>query len=106
MRFHKNVSQELRETLSEDYNRYIKEVSMSPDERNELRKWVQSGHSPYDNSWCIATETGNPMDFVTALRFVESDASVDVIYDTVADDIVFVASAGTPADSMTEELPF
>lgn len=79
---------------------------MSTEERNELRKWVQSGHSPYDNSWCIANETGNPTDFVTALHFVASDASVDVIYDPVADDIVFVASAGTPADSMTEELPF
>lgn len=106
MRFHKNVPQELQEILSVDFNRYIKEVPMSVNERNELQKWVQSGHSPYDNSWYIATEAGVPMDFVNALRFIETEASVDVVYDTVAEDIVFVASAGTPTVSLTEELPF
>lgn len=106
MRFHKNVPQELQEILSVDFNRYIKEVSMTAEERNELKKWVQSGNSPYDNGWYIATEAGGPMDFVNALRFIETEASVDVIYDTIADDIVFVASAGTPVDSLAEELPF
>lgn len=106
MRFHKNVPQELQEILSVEYNRYTKEVSMTAEERNELKKWVQSGNSPYDNGWYIATEAGGPMDFVNALRFFETETSVDVIYDTVADDIVFVAGKGTSADPLTEDLPF
>lgn len=106
MRFHKNVPQELQEILSVDFNRYIKEVSMTAEERNELKKWVQSGNSPYDNGWYITTETSGPMDFVNALRFIETEASVDVIYDTVADDIVFVAGKDSSAVSLIEDLPF
>ena len=106
MRFHKNVPQVLQEILSVDFKRYIKGVSMTAEERNELKKWVQSGNSPYDNGWYIATEAGGLMDFVNALRFIENEASVDVIYDTVADDIAFVAGEGASADSLTEELPF
>lgn len=106
MRFQKNVSQEIRAILSNDLRRYVNEVPMNARERSELRKWVQSGRSPYDNGWHIATDAGIPMDFVNALRSIESEASVEVAYDTALDDIVFIAGTDHPATTVTEELPF
>lgn len=106
MRFQKNVSQEIRAILSNDLRRYVNEVPMNARERSELRKWVQSGRSPYDNGWHIATDAGIPMDFVNALRFIENEASVEVAYDTALDDIVFIAGTDHPATTVTEELPF
>ena len=46
------------------------------------------------------------MDFVNALRFIESEASVEVAYDTALDDIVFIVGTDHPATTVTEELPF
>ena len=106
MRFQKNVSQEIRAILSNDLRRYVNEVPINARERSELRKWVQSGRSPYDNGWHIATDAGIPMDFVNALRFIESEASVKVAYDTALDDIVFIVGTDHPATTVTEELPF
>lgn len=41
------------------------------EEIRELREWIKSGHSPYENGDYIATETGRPMDFINARRFQE-----------------------------------
>ena len=60
MRFQKNVSQEIRAILSNDLRRYVNEVPMNARERSELREWVQSGRSPYDNGWHIATDARPP----------------------------------------------
>ena len=104
MRFHKNVSLELREILSADFRRYGKEVPMSAKERSELCKWVQSGHSPYDNGWYIATESGGPMDFINALRLTESETCYRIAYDTETDDLMFMVDAD--ASDAVIELPF
>ena len=106
MRCREDVCQEVRAVLSDGLRRYVKEVPMNARERSELRKWVQSGRSPYDNGWHIATDAGIPMDFVNALRFIESEASVEVAYDTALDDIVFIVGTDHPATTVTEELPF
>ena len=90
MRFQKNVSQEIRAILSNDLRRYVNEVPMNARERSELREWVQSGRSPYDNGWHIAI----------------SEASVEVAYDTALDDIVCIVGTDHPATTVTEELPF
>ena len=42
---------------------------MTKDELRELKKWVASGRSPYDNGDYIYSENGCPMDFVSAMRF-------------------------------------
>ena len=70
MRFQKNVSQEIRAILSNDLRRYVNEVPMNARERSELRKWVQSGRSPYDNGWHIATDAGIPR---PGVKFCVSD---------------------------------
>ena len=75
MRFQKDVSKELRKILLKDFSCYIKAVSMSTGEYAELCRWVQSGHSPYDNAWYITTEDGHPMDYINALRLVETEAT-------------------------------
>lgn len=43
------------------------------EERKDLREWVKSGHSPYDNGDYVATESGGPMDFIHARRFLEDE---------------------------------
>ncbi len=45
----------------------------TPEERQDLRDWVKSGHSPYENGDFIATESGGPMDFIRARRFLEEE---------------------------------
>ncbi len=41
------------------------------DEIRNLRKWVESGHSSYYNGDYIAAESGRPMEFINARRFLE-----------------------------------
>lgn len=40
-------------------------------ELKDLKAWVKSGHSPYENGDYICLEGGGPMDFINALRFQE-----------------------------------
>ena len=37
----------------------------------DLKDWVKTGHSPYENGDFICLEGGGPVDFVSALRFQE-----------------------------------
>ena len=73
MKFLNNVSRELRLILADDLKRYTAEVKMNDKEFTELCQWVQSGHSPYDNGWGIATDAGTPMDYISAKRIVECE---------------------------------
>lgn len=72
MNFQKGISKELRTKLLQDLQRYIKEVAMTGNEYEDLCQWVQSGNSPYNNGWDIATDAGSPMDYINAKRIVES----------------------------------
>ena len=105
MKFWKNVPQQARTILSEQYQQYVKEVPMTPAERKELQAWVRSGRSPYDNGWYIATEAGIPMDFVNALRMSEDMVDMIPEYDTQSDEIVFIPNDLDEVDPF-EELPF
>lgn len=120
MRFHKNVPRENRELLIEQLRQYEKEMRMTSDERKELHKWVASGRSPYDNGDYICSDGGYPLDFVSALRFVEeqlewyqslSEAekealhSDDIEYITETDEIMVNCSKYYQTDP-DEELPF
>jgi len=37
-------------------------------EKNELREWVASGNSAYDNPYYLCDERGCPLDFISAVR--------------------------------------
>lgn len=71
MRFHKSVSEECKELLVGQLEKYKSETEMTKEERKELHKWVAAGNSPYDNGDYIYSDNGWPMDFVHACRFVE-----------------------------------
>ena len=106
MKFHKSVSKDLRTLLSKDLQRYVKEVQMTDTEYRELCEWVQSGHSPYDNGWYIATDAGTPVDYISAKRFVESEGCVIAGYDTVNDEPIFFIQDDNTEVTTDEELPF
>ena len=106
MKFHNNVSRELRSLLRDDLQQYITEVQMTDAERQELFQWIQAGNSPYDNGWNIATDAGTPMDYISAKRIVESGTEPIAAYDTVNDEPFFLAQDGDTDDSSDEELPF
>ena len=53
---------------------YLKDFpDATPEEKRDLSSWVRSGHSPYENGDYIATESGGPMDFIHARRFLEDE---------------------------------
>ncbi len=122
MRFHKNVPQENREILTEQLKKYEKEMTMTNEERRELHKWVAKGRSPYDNGDYIYGENGWPMDFVSALRFVDdqlewfaslSEEEQEALlhnnepqYDTQMDAPVFCGGSYLCEVDPDEELPF
>ena len=122
MRFHKKVPQENRELLTEQLKQYEKEMQMTSEERQELYKWVASGRSPYDNGDYIYGDNGCPLDFVGAMRFEEeqiewfqnlSEEEKNALfsqntpqYDTLQDDIVFLASTFADELNLDDELPF
>lgn len=121
MRFYKNVPYENREILTEQLKKYEKEMAMTSDERKELHKWVARGNSPYDNGDYIYGENGWPMDFVSALRFVDEQlkwfASLskeeqeallhnnEPQYDTQMDETVFCVNSYLCEADPDEELP-
>lgn len=71
MRFHKHVSAEAQELLSEQLRKYESSMEMTREEKKELRKWVAAGNSPYENGDYIYGENGWLLDFVRATRFVD-----------------------------------
>lgn len=68
MRFHKNISQEVRTFLLEQLKEYEADTPMTKEERKELHEWVAKGRSPYDNGNYICGAGGYPLDFISALR--------------------------------------
>ena len=108
--------------MTEQLKKYEKEMAMTSDERKELHKWVARGNSPYDNGDYIYGENGWPMDFVSALRFVDEQlkwfASLskeeqeallhnnEPQYDTQMDETVFCVNAYLCEADPDEELPF
>lgn len=106
MKFHNNVSRELRSLLKDTLQQYIKEVQMTDAERQELYQWVQAGNSPYDNGWNIATDAGTPMDYISAKRIVESGSELIVAYDTDNDEPIFLVQEYDTDNSSDEKLPF
>ena len=66
---------ELHRQDQRDMRKYLKQQfpDATPEEKKALRSWVRSGHSPFENGWYVATESGGPMDFISAMRFLEEE---------------------------------
>jgi len=70
----KEWEKDYRNKCRREMRQYLKDFpDATPEERQELRNWVKSGHSPYENGDFIATESGGPMDFINARRFLEEE---------------------------------
>ena len=65
---------EYRNKCRREMRQYLKDFpDATPEEKRDLSRWVRSGHSPYDNGDYIATDSGRPMDFINARRFLEEE---------------------------------
>ena len=66
---------EFRRKDQRDMRKYLKQQfpDATPEEKNALRSWVRSGHSPFENGWYVVTDSGGPMDFISAMRFLEEE---------------------------------
>ena len=66
---------ELHRQDQRDMRKYLKQQfpDATPEEKEALRNWVKHGHSPFENGWYVATESGAPMDFISAMRFLEEE---------------------------------
>ena len=70
----KEWKREYRKKCWLEMRAYLKNFPViTSEERQDLREWVKSGHSPYDNGDYVATESGRPMDFIRARRFLEDE---------------------------------
>ena len=70
----KEWKREYRKKCWLEMRAYLKDfLDATSEERQALREWVKSGHSPYDNGDYVATESGGPMDFINARRFLEDE---------------------------------
>lgn len=106
MKFHCGISKEIQTMLTSDLQCYAQEVKMSKSEYEELCRWVQAGHSPYDNGWAMATDWGTPMDYISAKRIVESGMELMTAYETANDEPIFLVQENDSDNSFEEKLPF
>ena len=66
----KEWKREYRNKCRREMTQYLKDFpDATPEEKRALSSWVRSGHSPYENGDFISTESGGPMDFISAWRF-------------------------------------
>lgn len=45
-------------------------MKLTPNERTELNAWLAEGNAENSNPWCMTDESGNELDFVSAMRTV------------------------------------
>ena len=65
----KRIDPEIRRMLQSDLREYLQQFpDATRKEKQELRRWVAAGRSPYDNQWELYNDYGWPMDFITAER--------------------------------------
>ena len=70
----KEWEKEYRNKCRREMRQYLKDFpDVTPEEKCDLSSWVRSGHSPYENGDYIATDSGGPMDFINARRFLEEE---------------------------------
>ena len=90
------VKDEERQLLLDEKKTYLSKLKTTPEERGRVRSWVNRGNSVYANPWQLYSESGFPMDFITAMRAVAEMENIEPYnpYLDISDD-----------DSSTE-LPF
>ena len=73
----KEWEKEIRRKNQRDMQNYLKRFpDATSNEKAALRSWVRAGNSPYENDSYVVTESGGPMDFISAQRFLEEEYQV------------------------------
>ena len=49
---------------------YLEQKSASPEERRQAWRWIRQGQNLFDNPWFLYDESGQPMDFISAMRTI------------------------------------
>jgi hypothetical protein len=59
----------LKAYLNKELRDYLRKIgALTAEENKDLRDWVASGNSVYDNSCLLYDDSGGPMDYITACR--------------------------------------
>lgn len=70
----KEWDREYRNKCRREMTQYLKGFpDATVEEKRALSSWVRSGHSPYENGDFISNDSGGPMDFINARRFLEAE---------------------------------
>ena len=65
------TKRKLRNELRRELKQYEASIGdLTSEERKEFHEWVNDENSVYDNPFWIAGEDGNPLCFISAIRFV------------------------------------
>ena len=65
----KKLNPQTKKALQTEMREYLLQFpDATRKEKRELREWVASGRSPYDNQWELYNDYGWPFDFITAER--------------------------------------
>ena len=96
------IDKELKALLRKELKEYEQTIGdLTPDERKDLREWVKTGRSVYDNPWYISMGNGWPIDYIKASRIfdeIQNDPDIYSSEDSAACDAY--VSLGT------DDLPF
>lgn len=49
---------------------YLKHQQASAEEQRQAWNWVHQGENLFDNPWFLYDESGQPMDFISAMRTI------------------------------------
>ena len=102
---------EFRRKDQRDMRKYLKQQfpDATPEEKKALRHWVRCGHSPFENGWYVVTDSGGPMDFISAMRFLEEEYQ-EYLKDPESyrghPDEPTIQSDSSPGSDGNDDLPF
>jgi len=68
----KYSAKERQDILRRDLKEYESTIEdLTEEERKNLREWLKSGESPFDNPYIMHKDRGEVMDYITAIRITE-----------------------------------
>ena len=116
LKFRGYVPEERREYLQKEYDEFVKKNKLKNDEKKELRQWVITGHSVYDNPDGFVNGYLEETDFVTNMRLERdrNEYEEEYVWSPYADDLVCIRKKKekkkkekvTESEDYEEEIPF
>jgi len=96
------LDKERRDLLRKELREYEQTIGdLTPDERKELREWIKTGRSVYDNPWYISMGNGWPLDYIKASRTFDEILGNPDLYCTDGS-----TASGAYENPTSDDLPF